>query len=85
MLVREENSDDVIGITTFEKSQLFVGICNANFQPPQGNAFTLDVQVMDLAGNVSSISRGRTVPACSATPAGGLLLLALTVLRRRKH
>lgn len=88
LLVHGEASTEptqAIGVTWFDSLELDTGVCSANFDPPGGDGFTLGVQVLDLAGNVSEVSTGRPIRAsgCAAAPAGALAALGLLLLRRR--
>lgn len=79
--------NDAIGATTLSSPQLQTTFCNTNFDPPEGSPFTLGVQVMDLAGNVSEVSTGHSIRAnsCAAMPGGALIALALALASRRRR
>ncbi|MGV3624825.1 MAG: Ig-like domain-containing protein [Archangium sp.] len=89
VLVRDAKKPGVIiGATDATQPTLDVEICGNNFAPPEGSTFALDLQVMDLAGNVSELSRASDIEAsksgCSAAPGAVLLVLASLVFRRRR-
>lgn len=88
VLVHGQDSTDpaqAIGVTRFAAPTLDVGVCGDNFDPPSGDSFTLGLQVMDLAGNVSEVSNGRPIRAsCAAVPGELFAMLGLLCFARRR-
>jgi hypothetical protein len=62
-------------------AELSVSMCRTNFTPPKGS-FPVSLQVVDLAGNVSTISTSKQASSCAAAPEL-FAVLALLSLRRR--
>ncbi len=83
VLVRAQ-SDEILGATLLGAPTLRTGLCSPNFKAPEGAELPLRVEVMDLAGNLSGPGASTQVPGCSMAPAGALVLLAVTLFRRRK-
>lgn len=83
ILAFDEGSKRPVGFTTFESPELISAFCGTNFSAPEVDSFSLRFQVVDLAGHVSELSAPHAVSGCS-TSAGTLVLLALSLLRRRR-
>lgn len=88
LLVHGETSTsptDAIGVSPLSDPKLTTAFCSTNFDPPEGDSFTLGIQVMDLAGNVSEVSSGRPVRAsCAALPGEFIAALGLLLFTRRQ-
>jgi len=72
---------DATGLTSVARSSLGTSLCSTNFQPPSGS-FSVALQVMDFAGNVSPRSTTKQGSSCASVPEL-FAMLALLSLRRR--
>lgn len=82
------NSDEVAdaaGVTQAASAMLTEATCGSNFTPPEGTSFSLAVQAMDLAGNLSGLSSSRQASGCSTTPSLAVVLAALWLRRRNRE
>ncbi|MGV3624827.1 MAG: hypothetical protein ACO1OB_28665 [Archangium sp.] len=83
-LVFIRNESRVVSVVGSEVRALSTN-CRGFFLPAS-KTFDVDVQLMDLAGNVSNTSTARDVEGfsgCASSPAGALVLLAVVALLRR--
>lgn len=87
VLLRHEGV--IIGAADSADPMLGLRSCGfSNFGPPALDKFDLEVQLMDVAGNVSNsivVADVEGAPrGCSSAPTGALVLLAMAFLRRRR-